>query len=213
MDEDLSRLTERGAYDRTGAHRVLREYYLPLFAGRRRVLDLGCGRGAFLEVLGAEGIAGLGVDDSAEAIADCRARGLEVVHGDALTFLEGTADRFDGIFLCHLIEHFLPQDAQRMLRRCAEITSPGGVLVVVTPNPLHPAIIGDAFWADPTHIRPYPLSLLEQMVRRVGYGITRATHLNPTGGPLNSLKYRLLHWVIGHDLRIETLVVGVRVPE
>jgi SAM-dependent methyltransferase len=209
MAEDLSRLTERGAYDRTGAHRVLREHYLPLFAGSRRVLDLGCGRGAFLEVLRAQGIAGLGVDASPEAIGDCRARGLEAVQGDALAFLEETADRFDGVFLCHLIEHFIPQDAQRLLRLCARVTNSGGVLVVVTPNPLHPGIIGEAFWEDPTHVRPYPLSLLKQMVERAGYRITRATHLNPAAGRLTQVKYRLLLWLMGRDLRVETLVAGI----
>lgn len=82
--------------------------------------------------------------------------------------------------------------------------------MVVTPNPLHPGIIGEAFWEDPTHVRSYPLSLLRQMVERAGYCITRATHLNPAAGRLTQVKYSLLRWLMGRDLRVETLVAGIR---
>ena len=59
-----------------------------LFAGAPDVLDVGCGRGEFLELLRAEGIAARGVDLNHEMVEVCRARGLDVDEGDAVGYLE-----------------------------------------------------------------------------------------------------------------------------
>ena len=60
------------------------ESYLPFFAGASDVLDVGCGRGEFLELLAAAGVSAKGIDLNHEMVEACRARGLEVVEADAV---------------------------------------------------------------------------------------------------------------------------------
>ena len=55
-------------------------------------LDLGCGRGEWLEVLGEQGFAGRGVDLDAGMLAACVERGLDVSEQDALAALAALPD-------------------------------------------------------------------------------------------------------------------------
>ena len=61
--------------------------YVDLFAGLAPVVDLGCGRGEFLELLRERGVAARGVEGNAQAVATCRAKGLDVSEGDLVDFL------------------------------------------------------------------------------------------------------------------------------
>src|SRR5438067_473844 len=61
--------------------------YVPLFTGRTDVVDVGCGRGEFLDLLKQGGIPARGVDVNREMIAEARERGLDAVECDALAYL------------------------------------------------------------------------------------------------------------------------------
>ena len=96
-----------------------------------RLLDVGCGNGAFLvrmRDLGWE-VAGLEVDRVAAGYA--RSAGVEVAEGP---LVEGTfpAHRFDAITLSHVIEHL--HDPVATLRSCAKVLKPGGRIWIATPN-------------------------------------------------------------------------------
>jgi SAM-dependent methyltransferase len=128
--------------------------YLPLVRDRAPVLDIGCGRGEFLELLRDEGIAAAGVDSDPGMVARCRARGLEAVEGDALAYLETVAPGALGtVFCAQVIEH-LPADA---LRRIFELSRralrPDGLFIAETVNP-HSLPALKMFWVDPTHHHP-----------------------------------------------------------
>src|SRR5262249_9694111 len=69
-----------------GSRALIRErqqLYADRFKGRGAVLDIGCGRGEFLELLGERGIAGYGVDLNAEMVAESCALGFHAVRQDA----------------------------------------------------------------------------------------------------------------------------------
>jgi 2-polyprenyl-3-methyl-5-hydroxy-6-metoxy-1,4-benzoquinol methylase len=137
----------------------------------RRVVDLGCGRGVFLDILRAAGLEGIGVDSSAETLEPLKARGHEVVHGDVLAFLrdaESAGRHYDGIFCSHVIEHMPGEVAIEMLRLISKVLRPGGRLLLVTPNMAHPEVATKIFWLDVTHVRPYPRELLEAILQQVG---------------------------------------------
>ncbi len=196
--------------------------YIKFFAeaGARTVLDLGSGRGVFLEMLQEEGIEAHGVDSSAEAVAGCREAGLEhVEQGDVLGYLDQAVAgerRFDGIFCSHLIEHMLPEQAEQMLEQSARLLSPGGRLVLVTPNVENLAVWSSTFWLDPTHVRPYPIALLGAMFERAGLTVVHS------GADANTRMFKLhqLWELIPAALRygfnvasgMDALVVGER-PE
>ncbi len=66
--------------------------YVPLFAGASDVLDVGCGRGEFLDLLREAGIGARGLDTNHEMVEVCRARGLDVVEGDLVSYLSSVPD-------------------------------------------------------------------------------------------------------------------------
>jgi len=153
--------------------RAIQRHHVRWFVeGRaRRVLDVGCGRGLFLELLRDAGIEAVGMDGDAEAVARSVAAGFAVERGDALALLDrahADGQRFGGVFLSHLVEHFEAPLAERLLSACASVLAPGGRVVVITPNIENPLVWNRGFWLDPTHVRPYPRPLIEGLLADSG---------------------------------------------
>ena len=138
------------------------------------VLDIGCGRGVFLELLSEAGIEAFGIDHSEEALAKCREKGFIVRREDARSYLSAEPGRFGGIFCSHVIEHMGYEDALAFMGLCHRALRPGGILLLVTPNPEDICIMSDIFWLDPTHIRPYPRLLLQTMLESAGFHVLLA---------------------------------------
>src|SRR5262249_7422474 len=90
--------------------------YVPYFAGRRNVLDIGCGRGEFLEAMRSAGVAAEGIDLSDESVALCRSKGLEAETADLFTYLENLPEAsLDGIFCSQVVEHLAPERLPEMI--------------------------------------------------------------------------------------------------
>jgi SAM-dependent methyltransferase len=128
--------------------------YLKLVAEHQPVLDLGCGRGEFLELLAEEGIAGRGLDSDAGMVARCRERGLEVVEGDVNEYLQGLPDHSLGtVFSAQVIEHLPYAELKRLLELALAKLLPGGLFIAETVNPHRLASL-KTFWVDLTHQHP-----------------------------------------------------------
>lgn len=195
--------------------------YVRLFAevGARRVLDVGCGRGIFLGLLREAGMEPVGVDGAEASVALCREQGFaEVERGEALGTLAQKAaagERFDGIFCSHLVEHLAAEQAIALISRCAELLSPGGRLVLVTPNVANLQVWTQVFWLDPTHVRPYPRDLLEVFCEEAGL-IVAASYDDPRSRPryLGPAWYKLLPHLLRYGLNtlrgMDAIVVADR---
>lgn len=156
------------------------EFYLPHFAGKRNVVDLGCGRGEFLALLKDHGIAARGVEYSDELVAYCQRQGLEAERADLFAFLAAAPDRaFDGIFCAQVAEHLEPARVPELIRLAHAKLSPGGVLVIETPNPECLAIFATHFYLDPTHTRPIPPALLAFYFEEAGFGLLETRRFAP----------------------------------
>lgn len=160
----------------------MRGYYLQFLAGHNFIVELGCGRGEFLELLKDSGKRTLGVDSDPGMVAETQSRGLDVVQQDALTFVETTDEAPDALFAAHLVEHLSVDDALRLFTGAEQCLRPGGSLVIVTPNPQCLAVILSDFWNDPTHVRPYTIPLLEFIARQAGLELVRSGS-NPADEP------------------------------
>ena len=142
--------------------------YLPYFEGRKAVLDLGCGRGEFLELLKENGISAKGVDFYDEFVQYCLDRDLDVVEGDAIAYLAKT-DPVDGIFAGQLVEHLSMGQIIALCTNAYEKLEEGGYLILETPNPMSLAIYTHAFYMDPSHQKPVHPYTLQYLVEKAGF--------------------------------------------
>jgi len=144
------------------------------------VVDLGCGRGEFLEVLGDSGIRGYGVERHPDMLARCREKGIEVVDSNAIDHLSSLpAESLGGIFSAHMIEHLEIPDVPRLFELAAHTLAPGGSLVIETPNPRSLYVFAWAFYIDLGHLRPLHPLLLEYLAQTAGFRDVRIEYFFP----------------------------------
>jgi len=161
------------------------ELYRPLFEGVTDVLDLGCGRGEFLEMVpGAKGI-----DMSEESVATCRAKGLDAEVADLFVYLENLPEAsLGGIFCSQVVEHIPVDRLPGMVKLCATRLRRGGVIAIETPNPECLAISRPTFiWIRPIK-RPVPHPLLAFYFEEFGIGNIEVRKLSPAADSMPSLK-------------------------
>ncbi|MGP8245045.1 MAG: class I SAM-dependent methyltransferase [Bryobacteraceae bacterium] len=162
--------------------------YLPYFAGRRAVLDIGCGRGEFLVHLRDAGIPARGIDLSRESVALCRSKGLEAETADLFQYLASLPEAsLDGIFCGQVVEHLEPGRLPQMIRLAASRLEPNGLIAIETPNPECLAIFATHFYLDPTHARPVPHPLLRFYLEESGIGRIELLRLAPAVESMPSL--------------------------
>src|SRR5579872_1203879 len=160
--------------------------YLPLLTRKgigtplMPVLDLGCGRGEWLEVLAENGLTALGVDSNESCARECRERGLNVRTANALTFLQELPEQSQGVVTAfHVIEHLPFQTLLDLLDEAVRVLKPGGVLILETPNPANLIVGSHTFYLDPTHVRPVPAELLRFFVESRGFCGVEIRPLHP----------------------------------
>ena len=160
--------------------RARQEFYIPYFKNCRRVLDLGCGRGEFLELLKDNDVSGIGVDPNPDAISACRAKSIEARQADIFDFLAGQPDHtFDGILCTHVVEHLASESLPNLVDLAARKLTPGGLFALETPNPACLAIFAGDFYLDPTHQRPVPSLQLDFYLQEAGFVKIETHELNP----------------------------------
>lgn len=164
-------------------------HYVPFFDSGP-VLELACGRGEFLELLRAAGIAGEGVDVDEGMVEAALALGLAVSRGDAVADLAARPDEsLRGVFSAHFAEHLQPDVLEHVIAESARVLAPGGVFVAATPNAACLSVLGHDFWRDPTHIRFYEPRLLAFYCVKAGMELvqTGGNPCNHPGAPPPSL--------------------------
>jgi 2-polyprenyl-3-methyl-5-hydroxy-6-metoxy-1,4-benzoquinol methylase/FtsZ-binding cell division protein ZapB len=164
------------------------QVYIPYFAGRTRVLDLGCGRGEFLELLRDAGVEARGIDLGAESVTRCRTKGLDAEVADLFTYLAAQPQgSLSGIFCAQVVEHLPPERLPELIRLAARSLESGGIIAIETPNPECLAIFATHFYLDPTHTRPVPYALLMFYLEEFGVGNIEVKRLSPAVDSMPSL--------------------------
>jgi O-antigen chain-terminating methyltransferase len=154
--------------------------YAPYFAGCRNVLDIGCGRGEFLETMREAGVPARGIDLDEESVATCRHKGLEAEPADLYAYLADLPEAsLDGIFCSQVVEHLPPERLPEMVRLSASRLTRNGVIAIETPDPECLAIFATHFYLDPTHTRPVPHALLAFYLEEFGVGNIQLHRLSP----------------------------------
>ena len=159
--------------------------YLGIVRGHEPVIDIGCGRGEFLDLLKASGLEGHGVDIDTAMVARCQSKGHTVFLGDALSFLTDQVDESIGtVFSAQVIEHLPPQALLELLRQARRVLRGDGVFIAETVNP-HSVPAFKTFWTDLTHRAPIFPEVAVALCRQAGF--ERALVMFPNGtGELES---------------------------
>jgi O-antigen chain-terminating methyltransferase len=157
--------------------------YLPILKDAEvseGVLDIGCGRGEWLELLRGEGVGGHGVDRNRVFVDQCRQRGLEVVEEDALVYLSSLPDQsLNAITSFHLVEHLPFETLIKLLDESVRALKPGGLLILETPDPENFMVGSCSFYADPTHRNPIPSPTLAFLLESRGLCRIKVMKLRP----------------------------------
>lgn len=172
-----------------------------------RVLDAGCGRGEFLELLREAGIPACGVDLDAEMAACAREKGLEVAVGDLAAHLAGLPDgSLGGIFAAQVVEHMTTAELVSFVRLAHAKLAPGGVFVAETINPVCLSTFSGAFYLDLTHTRPVHPEALRFLLEGTGFGGVELEFTSPIPEAMKLQEIDVGRWLHDADREFVRLV-------
>lgn len=134
------------------------------------VIDLGSGRGEWLELLKENAITARGVEHNRISIEKCRERGLEIVEDDAFAHLRSLPDgSVAAVTGFHIIEHVPIDVLLTLLDEVVRVLRPGGLAIFETPNPENVLVGSNFFYLDPTHHHPIPSELMQFLLDSRGF--------------------------------------------
>ncbi len=190
---------ERKNYARDGQFYLYDQMYPDLLPADcdGPVLDLGCGKGEWLQWMQSRGYHNLtGVDLSQEDLEHARSHGLNTVREDVIAFLQKQSACFSVIHAKDLIEHLDKQEAVTLCAAAFTALAPGGRFILSTFNAQAPFSSATRY-GDFTHENGFTPSSLEQLLHacQFSYVDVRGVHICPSGwkGALRHLMYRLVN--------------------
>ncbi|MFP5268874.1 class I SAM-dependent methyltransferase [Coleofasciculus sp.] len=146
------------------------------------ILDIGCGRGEWVELLRDAGYVAQGLDISQIMLEQCKTRELDVIEADALTYLQSKPDGSLGAVTgFHLIEHLPFPVLMNLMNESVRVLKSGGLVLFETPNPQNVLVGTHNFYLDPSHLKPLPSALVKFMLEHCGLEQVDIINLHPYG--------------------------------
>jgi O-antigen chain-terminating methyltransferase len=169
------------------------EVYLPILrdacagGAERPVLDLGCGRGEWLELLKEAGMHAAGVDLNTAMVAQCQQRELSATESDALEYLRKIPNEsFGAVTGFHIIEHLPLEVLINLIAEARRVLKAGGLAIFESPNCKNLIVGACNFNVDPTHRNPVFPETARFILETQGFADVRLEYLTPAeGSPFN----------------------------
>lgn len=155
--------------------------------GGAEILDLGCGRGEFLELMYDYGIKAKGVDVYAPFVNYCKERGFEAIQEDALTYLNSLPDAsLGGIFMGQVLEHLEIDYLIALIKCIYKKLKSGCYFITETPNPENLSTYC-FFYTDLSHIKPVPYLTIKYLLEKEGFESVERYNNNYSKYPIELL--------------------------
>ncbi len=173
--------------------------YRPFFArvepkAAPRLLDVGCGVGAFCQAAKLHGFEVAGIDVSATAVAEGQARGDVPLRVATLEEVVGAGERYDVVTAFEVLEHL--SDPVAFLSEARKLLGPGGHLFATVPRwdspTVHEATRPD--WLPPIHVSFFTAAALAEAGRRAGFPSVEVGDV--VADPLVPTPRRALGWLL-----------------
>lgn len=162
-------------------------------------LDLGCGRGEWLQITDSHGFHSVGVDKNA-SMFERASSSVELVSEDVLTYLKKlNAESISVITAFHIVEHLKFDEILELVEESSRVLKPGGVLIIETPNLENLDVATQTFYLDPTHLRPLPQLLMKFLSEKIGFKRNYLIRLNPEKEPVKTSNLYSLISMVGRD--------------
>ncbi|MBM3706982.1 MAG: class I SAM-dependent methyltransferase [Actinobacteria bacterium] len=144
------------------------------------VLDIGCGRGEWLELLREKNLNASGIDINKVMVKICRDLKLNVTEEEVFSYLKTVKDGSIGAVTgFHLIEHYEFDFLVELFKELYRVLKPGGLVIFETPNPDNILVGSCTFYLDPTHNKPLPSLLAKLLLEAHGFGNVSIINLHP----------------------------------
>ncbi|MBN3960656.1 methyltransferase domain-containing protein [Nostoc sp. NMS8] len=144
------------------------------------ILDVGCGRGEWLELLQESGYTARGLDINKVMVEQSRSRGFEVIEADVMVYVQSLPDSSLGMVTgFHIIEHLTFTKLMKFFSEVVRVLKPGGLAIFETPNPQNVLVGSCNFYFDPTHRNPLPSSMIKFILETQGLHQVKIINLHP----------------------------------
>ena len=155
--------------------------------GKGTFIDVGSGRGEWLDVLKENGASDyVGVDLNQTQNKVCEERGHRTVCMDCIQYLRERPEKsVDLVTGFQIIEHLPLPIFVQLVEECKRVLKPGGMLLFETQNPSNLSVGADTFYIDPSHIRPLDSRLIEFLVKWCGFEQTQIIDANTSANCMN----------------------------
>jgi len=153
------------------------------------ILDVGCGRGEWLELLKESGYRAKGIDINVVALMECKELGLDVTESDIIQYLKGLErDSLDVLSGFHIIEHLSFRALIELLDEALTVLKSGGMILFETPNPANILVSSYDFYRDPSHQKPLHPETMNFIAGSRGFVRTGSYFVLDEGADLKLIK-------------------------
>ena len=146
---------------------------------RPRALDIGCGRGEWLEKCRQYDFQSTGIDSDQSMVAFSKQLGLNIIDGDFNSILKSFDNgSLELITLFHVIEHLTNFEINQLILQCKRLLSNDGLLLFETPSIDNLQVSTRTFFLDPTHINQINPDQITYLVRKLGFFSSNYFYIN-----------------------------------
>lgn len=131
-------------------------------------LDIGCGRGEFLEILQKNGIKVKGIEINTLEYKLLKDKNFDVELKDAVTFLKNTDEKFSGISAIEVVEHLSFDYLYEFIHLAYKHIEEGGIILLETLNCRNIKNLQN-FYSDLTHVKPIVMESLQFLCEKAGF--------------------------------------------